>query len=693
MSGKIDFILMSLLTQFHRKWSGVHLPLCILVKILHITHISTKGSSMIKLLRLPLTVLTFFGLISAVSADLDSGLVRYMKFEEGSGDSTYDSSGYGDHGTCSMRYYPSFNPWTTAGYSGGGMHFKGGNGEVCDSTGCYQDAIVIGDIPSLKYTTISVWVKPDSGTYGCIVHGPGNLMLIDSSSTPYWGVPNGMLLWGHRVVKVNEWNHIVVAISRDTSWMYINGRCDTMVVHSPDSITSDTGRIPFQIGGWAPLAENFKGSIDEVRIYNRALSGSEVLELACTNRIYVDSAATGNNNGTSWANAYTNLKMALDSAPEQTTICVSKGTYFPTNTTDRAISFQMKSKTCLYGGFNSSTGDTTILTRDWINNPTILNGDIGTRGDSTDNSYHVVKGANDATLDGFIIEKGNSDSIQTTFYYGGGMANISVSPNILNCTFQNNHGVHGGAMVNVSGASPFIKNCKFLNNSVVWYGAGVLNIYSCKPYFLDCSFIGNHNDSVSSGNTRNGGALYVRDTSNVTLVNCNFIKNKMRGYGGGVFVQRYSNVNFYNCSFYRNIGMWYDRGGGAISVYGDSSTVEINNCILWKDSSALSGEIYIRPNTGSSAKIRSSNIEGGWNGPKVYTSADVQNLGGNINSDPLFNNPDSLDLSLNSSSPCIDSGDNSSVQTEKDINGNSRIIDGNNDQTATVDMGPYEFQP
>ena len=43
-------------------------------------------------------------------------------------------------------------------------------------------------------------------------------------------------------------------------------------------------------------------------------------------------------------------------------------------------------------------------------------------------------------------------------------------------------------------------------------------------------------------------------------------------------------------------------------------------------------------------------------------------------------------------SPCVDSGDNSKVKTAADIAGNTRIVDGNSNATATVDMGAYEKQ-
>lgn len=662
------------------------------------------------LFKLSIVAISFYSFNSF--ADLNTGLVRYMKFEEGSGTYTCDSSGDGGHYWISLPE----STWTNDGFNGNGLNFKGWWGSN-PNYNCIK--VVDSTLPHVDILTASAWIYIDSLPLGTMsIASKGNENHNDGTGDE-WGLyvyrPNQTLnyayLGGYVKVACNDvrhgvqggevypgiWTFVCIRYDGDSLKTFVNG---VQVAANGQWLTDRKiascggfGRI-----GWWTLSDPtylraLRGTIDELRIYNRALSENEIMELYCTNRIYVDSTATGNNNGTTWANAYTDLKMALDSAPAQTIICVSKGTYFPTCTTNRTISFQLKSKTCLYGGFNTSTGDTTISTRDWENNPTILSGDIGTRGDSTDDSYHVVKGANDAVIDGFIIERGNSNSTTYEHMLGGGMANLSVSPYILNCTFQNNHAIHAGAMYNRTGASPVIKNCMFLNNSVVWYGAGVYNLDNCAPYILNCRFVENHNDSVSSGNTRNGGALYILDTCNVTLVNCEFIKNNMRGYGGGIFIQRNSHVCLYNCSFYRNIGMWYERGGGAISVYGDSCTVTINNCILWKDSSVYSGEIYLRPNTGCNATIKNSNIEGGWNGSKVYTSENVQNLGGNINSKPLFNNPDSLDLSLNPGSPCIDTGDNSLVQTEKDINGDTRITDGNSDQTATIDMGSYEYQP
>jgi hypothetical protein len=59
-------------------------------------------------------------------------------------------------------------------------------------------------------------------------------------------------------------------------------------------------------------------------------------------RIYVHATAPGQNNGTSWLHAYTDLQSALQQSTEGDTIWVAQGTYRPA-ATDRDISFSMKS--------------------------------------------------------------------------------------------------------------------------------------------------------------------------------------------------------------------------------------------------------------------------------------------------------------------------------------------------------------
>jgi hypothetical protein len=67
--------------------------------------------------------------------------------------------------------------------------------------------------------------------------------------------------------------------------------------------------------------------------------------------VYVDDSATGLNNGTSWANAYTSLQAALAVAAAPQEIRVGQGTYRPTATSDPRASFALRSGVAVLGGY------------------------------------------------------------------------------------------------------------------------------------------------------------------------------------------------------------------------------------------------------------------------------------------------------------------------------------------------------
>ena len=113
-------------------------------------------------------------------------------------------------------------------------------------------------------------------------------------------------------------------------------------------------------------------------------------------------------NGKSWATAFRGVQRGLDAARKAGggEVWVAAGTYKPTSGTDRKISFQLRSGVALYGGFAGA--ETKRDQRDFSRNVTVLSGDIGKADDNSDNSYHVVIGADDATMDGFTITGGSA---------------------------------------------------------------------------------------------------------------------------------------------------------------------------------------------------------------------------------------------------------------------------------------------
>src|SRR6056297_194187 len=138
--------------------------------------------------------------------------------------------------------------------------------------------------------------------------------------------------------------------------------------------------------------------------------------------IYVNQSATGSNDGTSWTDAYTDLQDALTTASAGDEVWVAAGTYKPASTLDREKTFVIAQKFNLYGGFDGT--ETNRDERDWRANETILSGDIGVVGDSTDNSYHVMYITyGGVTVSGFTITEGNA--IGASNEMGGGMLNTS----------------------------------------------------------------------------------------------------------------------------------------------------------------------------------------------------------------------------------------------------------------------------
>ena len=113
-------------------------------------------------------------------------------------------------------------------------------------------------------------------------------------------------------------------------------------------------------------------------------------------QVFVNAATSGNNDGTSWANAYTDLDAALMAAPLGAEVWVAAGVYLPGgDTPSRDASFTLPHDMSLYGGFSGT--ESSLSERNAQANVTQLSGDHN--GDDirdnfttnrTDNSRHVI---------------------------------------------------------------------------------------------------------------------------------------------------------------------------------------------------------------------------------------------------------------------------------------------------------------
>ncbi|MFI6910501.1 LamG-like jellyroll fold domain-containing protein [Nonomuraea sp. NPDC050394] len=198
------------------------------------------------------------------------GLVAAFGFEEGSGTTTVDSSGNGHTGTASATTWVS-------GKFGNALSFTGSNGSW----------LTVPHSESLRLTagmTLSAWVKPATNdSYRTVLmkdHSKGSAYGIYSSNGT---VPSAWFLKpdatshnqvdGTSALPANSWSHVATTYDGTTARLYVNGDQVAQLTTTGD-LVDDGGAL--RIGGNTRWGEYFNGTIDEVRIYNRAQSTDEI---------------------------------------------------------------------------------------------------------------------------------------------------------------------------------------------------------------------------------------------------------------------------------------------------------------------------------------------------------------------------------------------------------------------------------
>ncbi|MFH1454130.1 MAG: LamG domain-containing protein [Armatimonadota bacterium] len=241
-----------------------------------------------------------------VSSSVNSELIAYYNFNEGAGDVLGDRSGYGNSGTI----YGA--TWTEDRSGNGALYFDGVN----DYVRIPADGIAAPlGISSLDRGTISVWFKfaeeaaPDGIFLPVFYMGPdtdaaatGQGLVIEVGHKGIWNTSqelfytvtqynnvNPTLCFDSGTdLTVNQWYHFAVTVSPDGNTGYLNGVemtdreynfGDNAFTNFFDSVTGGMLTIGTGRSAIDQAFYYFKGSIDDLRIYNRALSAAEVLQL------------------------------------------------------------------------------------------------------------------------------------------------------------------------------------------------------------------------------------------------------------------------------------------------------------------------------------------------------------------------------------------------------------------------------
>jgi hypothetical protein len=196
-----------------------------------------------------------------------SGLVAAYPFSEGSGTTVTDVSGNGNNGTIT-------NATWAAGKYGGGLQFNGTNALV-----------TVPDAASLHLSgamTLEAWVNPSTvnARWRDVIYKGNDNFYLEATSTSSSVPDAGMIAggshadaFGTAALAVNTWSFLTETYDGSTLRLYVNAAQVASTAHTGSIATSTN---PLQFGGDSIYGQYFAGLIDEVRIYNTALTAAQI---------------------------------------------------------------------------------------------------------------------------------------------------------------------------------------------------------------------------------------------------------------------------------------------------------------------------------------------------------------------------------------------------------------------------------
>jgi hypothetical protein len=232
--------------------------------------------------RLVFTTILFLPIFAyaAVTAPNNNGLVGYWNFNEAAGTIAHDYSGNGKNGTLVN------SPVWTNGKLGGALSFNGSNTKVTTNLSISSGAVTISAWVYRNDTTVFDSIMQDStGSHddGVIVESGNN------SNVNFMTQGLSQTYFDSGTVPIKQWVMITCVYDGSTKYIYVNGKLAGSI-----AATGTFASTNIKIGESRTGGSHANGSIDDLRIYNRALGTSEIASL------YIAGAATyqaPNNNG------------------------------------------------------------------------------------------------------------------------------------------------------------------------------------------------------------------------------------------------------------------------------------------------------------------------------------------------------------------------------------------------------------
>ena len=236
--------------------------------------------------------------------------------------------------------------------------------------------------------------------------------------------------------------------------------------------------------------------------------------------------------------------------------------------------------------------------------------------------------------------------------YVGGASQTQIINNTIS---QNQMNADGGGIGLFAAGTPLIRANIFQGNTATGQGGGIAMFNQSDPLVIDNLFVGN--------TAFEGGAvatLVPSGANGPSFINNTFVNNVATHDSADVYFDGFANqTQFYNNIFVESTAM---TSVECDTMYSNQAPIFKFNDVYNPSGTALGG-----------------------------SCAAAAGANGNVSVDPLFVNPSS-DFHLQATSPVIDAGTNDAPHLpSQDLTGNDRILDGNADCIATVDLGAYEY--
>lgn len=207
-----------------------------------------------------------------VTLDTDPNLAAWWKFDETSGKTAADASKHGRN--AALKGELSFDKNSAAGQTGGAVRLDAGEGHL--------EATKYKGVGGTRPRTLAAWIKTMATTGEIVSWGTndfGRMWTFGFVRGRIGVTPHGGYLYMNAETHDDQWHHVAVVVRRaeapnlyDDVTLFLDG--EVAVIHDIgllDLWPIDTGdELDVRIG------RNFKGLIDDLRIYSRTLSEDEI---------------------------------------------------------------------------------------------------------------------------------------------------------------------------------------------------------------------------------------------------------------------------------------------------------------------------------------------------------------------------------------------------------------------------------